>query len=278
MFSKNPLYLAGLAILVSPAEFEYWPESVIAPSRPASISRPWLKREFPLAKPRLPNPLTLLEQCEKNFAGVRDYTALIVKRQRIEGNLRKPETIFMKFKKPHSIYLKWVKDPGKGKEVIYVDGKNDNKLVAHPGGFLSKISPTLHLDPTHPLAMGENVKPITQAGMGFAIQSLLKACRSAAAAGELVLACKGIIPFEGRKVFVVERRLPAEDKQKRARAVVYIDAEHNLPVYFASYDKGDQLLEEYKCRNLQLNVGLTDRDFDAGNPEYDFASNVVRLL
>lgn len=216
------------------------------------------------------SPLELLEQCEKKFATVEDYTAIVVKYQRVEGRPSQPETIFMKFKKPFSIYLKWVKDPDAGREVIYVDGKNNNKITVQPGGFLKTITPTLYLDPTHPSVLKGNLKPITQAGMGQAIQTVLRLCRKAAKAGDLILLSKGKINFEGRNVYVVERRLPEGKGYPNAHAILYIDEKFLLPVYFASYDKNNQLLEKYITRSLKLNVGLTDKDFDPANPEYDF--------
>jgi hypothetical protein len=50
-------------------------------------------------------------------------------------------------------------------------------------------------------------------------------------------------------------------------AQIYIDNELELPVRFVAYDwpekPGDQplLLEDYSCCNLELNVNLTDDDF-----------------
>lgn len=220
--------------------------------------------------PDLPKPMSLIEQCQRNFEAVNDYTAVFIKHQRIRGRLRKPETIFVKFKKPFALYMKWIKTPDEGKEVIYVDGKNDNKLLAHAGGILNWITPPLHLRPESPLAMSGNLKPITQAGLGAAVESLLRVCQEAEKAGDLGIICKGKINFEGREVFVVERYLPEGKGYPHSRTVVYVDQEFQLPIYYAGYNHQGELIEEYIYRDLKLNVGLTEHDFDPGNPEYEF--------
>ena len=69
-----------------------------------------------------------------------------------------------------------------------------------------------------------------------------------------------------------ERRAPYEFH----KAQVFIDDEMNIPVRYASYDwpstPGGKpvLMEEYTYINVDLNVGLTDLDFDITNPEYSY--------
>jgi hypothetical protein len=60
------------------------------------------------------------------------------------------------------------------------------------------------------------------------------------------------------------------------RAQVFFDDELNLPVRYASWswpaEPGGQPLleEEYTYTKVTINVGLTDLDFDPGNPEYGY--------
>ena len=57
---------------------------------------------------------------------------------------------------------------------------------------------------------------------------------------------------------------------------LYIDQEHGMPIRLEGYDwpkrpgAAPELVEEYTYMNLKTNVGLTDRDFDPGNPQYAF--------
>jgi hypothetical protein len=61
------------------------------------------------------------------------------------------------------------------------------------------------------------------------------------------------------------------------RARVFVDNEYRVPVFYAAYDwpkeEGGKpvLLELYAYRRVKLNVGLTDKDFDPTNPDYNFS-------
>jgi hypothetical protein len=60
------------------------------------------------------------------------------------------------------------------------------------------------------------------------------------------------------------------------RARVFFDNELNFPIRYASWswpieNDGEPVLEEeYTYTDVNLNVALTDRDFDPENAEYNF--------
>ncbi|RPI83119.1 MAG: DUF1571 domain-containing protein, partial [Planctomycetaceae bacterium] len=57
---------------------------------------------------------------------------------------------------------------------------------------------------------------------------------------------------------------------------LYFDRETRLPIHVERYDwprrSGDKppLVEEYSYRNVKLNAGLKNIDFDPRNPRYEF--------
>ena len=59
-------------------------------------------------------------------------------------------------------------------------------------------------------------------------------------------------------------------------AQVFLDDELNLPIRYVAYDfppagqARGPVLEEYTYLNLEVNVGLTDADFDPNNAKYNF--------
>ena len=59
-------------------------------------------------------------------------------------------------------------------------------------------------------------------------------------------------------------------------ARIFVDNELNLPIRYESYEwprkEGEptKLIEAYVYRDLKINVGLTDADFDHTNPTYAF--------
>ncbi len=68
---------------------------------------------------------------------------------------------------------------------------------------------------------------------------------------------------------------PTYDSRLRFHsASVFLDNETNIPIHYEAYDWPDQkdgqpvLLEQYTYRNIRLNVGFKDADFEPTNPNY----------
>jgi outer membrane lipoprotein-sorting protein len=175
---------------------------------------------------------TLMAQMESSYARVKDYTAVFHKQERLEGVLLPEETILLKFQKPLKVYMKWIKDPYRGREALYVQGDYDNKVIAHQGGILGLV--TLSLDPRGATAMEGNRHPITE---------IVVEARSASRGG---------------------RRYYA------SRMVLHVDKELELPVGSAFYDEKDQIFARYVYTDVRLNVGLSPRDFSKYNAAYHF--------
>ncbi len=54
------------------------------------------------------------------------------------------------------------------------------------------------------------------------------------------------------------------------RVSLWVDEELRLPIRALIYDHAGSLYERYEHRDLRIDVGLTDRDFDPANPDYHF--------
>ncbi len=214
--------------------------------------------------------LGLLEQMQSSYAQVNDYQAIFHKQERVEGKLLPEETILLKFRKPLKIYMGWIGQPLKGTEALYVQGMNDNKLIAHRGGFLGMF--TLSLDPKGPTAMEGNRHPITSVGFGFIIEQLKCDLDKALPHGEFQIVRMCEEAFKGRPATVVEARFAPREGRKyyASRMVIHIDRELQLPVGNAFYDEKDVLFERYYFTDVKLNVGLTDMDFSKSNKKYQF--------
>jgi hypothetical protein len=55
-----------------------------------------------------------------------------------------------------------------------------------------------------------------------------------------------------------------------ARGTVWVSPETLLPVHIEIFDANGELYERYRYRDVRLNIGLTDVDFDPENPDYRF--------
>jgi outer membrane lipoprotein-sorting protein len=223
-----------------------------------------------------PDPQALILSTRESFQSIQDYTATFIKQERINGKLREPELVLFKFQKPFKIYMKWTAGSKEGQEVLYVEGKNGGKVLAHPGfggflgGMLALVLPTFAISPGGPTAMKENLHPITNAGIGNIIENIIQNNNIALANNDLHLSIKGEAEVDGRPCIVIERVLPEENGYPAHRAQLYIDKTINLPVKLVLHDWSGQLLAQYEYTNLNLNPGLEPINFQRHNKDYRF--------
>ncbi|MCD6460229.1 DUF1571 domain-containing protein [bacterium] len=212
--------------------------------------------------------LDILKKSQEKFEQINDYTATFIKEQRVNGKMTK-DVIEMKFMKPFCIYYKFL-EKDKGKEVIYVEGKNDNKLLGHLGGAISFFPICRWLKPNDPIAMMGNKYPITRSGIGNMIKGLVSQYELADKNGDLETFYMGIETLDGRRTHVIGRRLPKKDKYACYLSITNIDIETKLPIRNISLDWDLNILEMYYYKDLKINQGLTDKDFDPNNSKYRF--------
>ncbi len=212
----------------------------------------------------------LLAQMESSYSQVNDFVAVFHKQERIKGKLQEEETIQMKFQKPLKVYMRWIGEPLKGTEALYVEGRNDNKLIARRGGILGIA--TLSLDPRGSLAMAGNRHPITESGFGFLLARFRENLDAALRRGELQDVRLYDETFEGRPSMAAEGRFVPRTGYKyyASRFVIHVDKELMLPTGAMFYNEKDELFEKYIYTNVQLNVGLSPQDFSRDNKAYRF--------
>lgn len=221
-------------------------------------------------------------------AEIDDYTATVVKRERVEGVLGQHEYLFVKVRNrkirdgqvvvPFSVYLTYLKPADKaGREVIYVENQNGGNMIAHEGGFKGRFLPTVEIAPTGMLAMRGNRHPITQLGVENLIVQLLQRGQQHIGDTNSEVVFREGAKINGRACTVIELRHPKRQPPAESHlAQVFIDEELNLPVRYAAYDwpaqEGAQgeVIEEYTYFNVKTNVGLTNNDFDRNNSAYNF--------
>jgi hypothetical protein len=215
--------------------------------------------------------------CLAKYGSIDDYKCVFSKRERINGKLTPLHVMSMKVRtKPNSVYLRF-QQPGAGREAIYIDGRNSGKVVAHDVGLAKILAGTLWLDPCGSMAMEDCRHPITEAGIGPLINTLLTRWSHELTADESVVELRHDQPLGAR----VCTRIDTIHPQRHAnflfhRATVHIDRELGVPIRFEAYDwpKADgvapELVEEYGYSDIKVNVGLDDHDFDVANREYAF--------
>ncbi len=226
--------------------------------------------------------LKLAEQIKQRIeSDVVDYTATITKRERIRGKLNDEETMEAKIRQsrpnaspavPFAVYLKFIEPSASaGREVIWVDGQNDGDLLSYQFRIPVKIAPT------GTIAMMGNKYSITEIGMLRMVEKLIEKGMRDRELGDCRVEIFEHQEVDGRDCKLIQVTHPERDKQFDFHiAQIYIDSQLNLPIRYAAYLWPDQpnsappLEEEYTYKNLKINVGLTDKDFDPQNPDYRF--------
>ncbi len=204
----------------------------------------------------------------EKYRTVSDYTCLFDKTELVDGALRAERNIVMKYRKPEMVYMKWTEGDNRGVEAIFAKGRYDNKMVVHLGGSLSFIE--ARVDPRSSKAMKDNRHPITEAGVGFVLNLIKDNYDKAKEDPESSMTIEGETRLGGRRVTMVKAVLPRGKGYYANVILLYFDKEMSLPLKVAVYGWNGEMLEQYRFRDLRINVGLTERDFDKDNPAYNF--------
>ena len=222
-----------------------------------------------------------------------DYTAVLTKQERVAGKLLPESKMAMKLKygkrvgaespRSVSVYIKTLEPKYQaGREVIWVQGRNDNKITAHGAGLLGMI--TLDLNPESRLAMAGNRYPITEIGIEKLLCKLIEKGERDRKLGPAIIRITENATFGERPCRLMEviHESPTTTIDGQIidfeffLAQIYIDVERLIPLKYASYSwpmspgGPPELLETYAYVDLILNAGLQEVDFDPKNPAYDF--------
>jgi hypothetical protein len=216
-------------------------------------------------------PLRLIHEAQQAYQNVRDYTCLLVKRERINGALAPGDHVIeMKVRtQPFSVYLRWLQPRGDaGQEVCYVAGKNDGKMRVHPKGMLGSIAGFVSLDVNDPRVRQSSKRSITEAGIGNMIERFARAWENERGLAETQVNVAEYL-YNKRRCMRVETIHAANNGHfLYYRDVLYFDKETHLPIRLEFYDwprqAGDtgQLVDVYSFANMRINVGLGDDVFN----------------
>lgn len=213
-----------------------------------------------------------------NIERIRDYSTTVEKRERIGGKLSDYQFMFVKLRqRPFSVYMRFLKpDDVSGQEVVYVEGQNNGRLLAHGVGLQAHFG-TVSLKPDGPFAMKGQRYPITDLGILNMTRRLIQVGEADMRYGEC-----DVKYYEGAKVnnrlctmIEVVHPIPRRNFLFNV-ARIFVDRELNLPIRYESYNWPKQpggppeLMEEYSYLDLKLNNGFTDADFSINNPNYHF--------
>jgi hypothetical protein len=225
------------------------------------------ENEHPLA----PVIRTLKASQELLDQTIRDYSCTFVKRECIDGELGDYQHIFMKVAHdPFSVYMSFLK-PYAGREVLYVAGQNENKMVVLEAGFKRYLG-KLNLDPEGTVAMKGQKHPITNVGIRNLTAKLLTIWEAETQYAECEVTSNADTKVDGRSTTMIQVVHPVPRQNFRGHIQrLFLDNELRIPIHYDVYlwpaQAGAEppLDESYTYKNLKINNGFTARDFDANN-------------
>jgi hypothetical protein len=210
---------------------------------------------------------------------VKDYSATLVKRERINGKVGEHEYLFLKIRhKPFSVYLYFMSPAAiKGQEVIFIEGQNNGNMWAHTVGMQDKLVGTISLKPDGVIAMRGQRYPLTEIGLLNLVNRLVEVAQQDINYGECEVKFFQGAKINGRTCTCIQVVHPVPRRNFLFHlARIFVDDELNVPLRYEAYDwpkepnGRPELIEEYTYLDLKMNVGFTDEDFNIKSKNYHF--------
>ena len=198
---------------------------------------------------------------------VPSYTAVFEKRETVNG---KPVggRMQVKFRRePFSVYMRFLNPENEGRQVLYVAGRNDGKLMVRETGLKGLVG-TVSLRPDDPMILSESRHTITSMGMANLARQVIDQWEAETRFGEVDVNFYGKADLAGRPAVVIEAAHPVPRREfPYARTRLWLDRETKLPVRVQQWAFGPRGGEpvpvgDYTYTQVRTDVQLTARDFD----------------
>jgi Protein of unknown function (DUF1571) len=208
----------------------------------------------------------------KYKAEVEGYSCTLVKRERIDGELRDQEAIACDFQEaPFAVRMRWVEGKARAESMLYAAGQNGDQLLIVPADDLRKSALKLIGRTYAKRALtSEDAKsaaryPANQFGIYCGTARVYDAWKAAHERGTLRTEYGGVraIPeLNGRPCHVLSRNCLVPEEDGLTQVTVLFDAETLLQVG-AILMAGNELLGRYHFRDVRLNPKFDVTHFSA---------------
>jgi Protein of unknown function (DUF1571) len=257
------------------------------PMLPSAIAPKDPPKEQPKAQPKVDaNPSS--KPAGNDLAGARmlygrllakyrklnDYECIMTRREVVGGKEMPTEEVLFQFRKePFSVYMRNLGEVGKGREVLYVDGKFDGLMHVVSGqGDVAKflVGFKTSLKPDSAMATSKSRHKITEAGPGHHLAKIDKYLKLAES-GKTTVKYLGNVTrkdqpnaLEGMEIAIP----PGEDAllPKGGKWVLFFEPNTELPNYgnlmvHQMFDETGREVEYYCFTKFRVPANLTDADF-----------------
>jgi hypothetical protein len=252
------------------------PTSAPAANPEAAPRTPTLPTISPQTAPAQTPPHTarqLLQQATARCAALDSYIARLTRREFLKDKAQPEEIMLFKFRKnPWSVHFKWLGEAARGREVVYVKGRYENKIhtkLAAGDAPLMPAGARIAVAPDSLLARSASRHPITDAGICHAVESLTALLDRQESGdtreGTMTAIAPQKRPEYAQPVETVERIIPPNvepELRRGGRRLIYFDPDLQLPLLVVTYDDKGSEVEYYRFDRLQTPVNLDDDDFN----------------
>jgi hypothetical protein len=215
----------------------------------------------------------LIDAANTAYAPVESYIAQLRRREVVSGRIKPAETILFKFRRqPESIAFKWLNEESKGRELVYVVGRYDNKLhirLAAGDMPFARAGMRMAFAPDSSLVRSASRHGVEDAGIGASITRLQRMVTTLEQTPERMASVKYTPELQraeyARPLEAVEYDMPpGVDRAlpEGGRRLMCFDPQTHFPVLVVTHDAQGREVEYYCYDRIQLNVGLDDADFD----------------
>ncbi len=215
----------------------------------------------------------ILDKAKASYAELKDYTAIIHKEEYKDGDKEVDERTIIKFQKPFKVYLKWLSGKNEGTQLLYVEGKYDDKMIIRKGGGFLKVFGTMKMDPDGFWLKKFTKHSIREVGFGGIIKRSYEQFEVAKEEGFIDAAQCTMSEIDGRPAYKMVMVVTPEGEENGyycRSSIQYFDAETFLPVKVTFWLWEDEVAEVLSFSDIKLNVDLPEIDFDRDNEEYHF--------
>jgi hypothetical protein len=215
----------------------------------------------------------------ERYRSMSSYIARFRRREVVNGKAKPEELMLIKFRQqPWSVFFKWLGTEGHGREVIFVEGKYDNKLntkLAAGDVPLMAAGKRFAIAPDNSLVRSNSRHSIHEAGIGNLIQQFADLV-AANARGDThfgTLRYLGPVrrPELDQPCEAVEQMIPRGSEPglpKGGTRLWVFDSATCLPVLATLRDETNKEVEFYCYDRIEYPAQLTDDDF---NPDVIWA-------
>lgn len=217
----------------------------------------------------------VLNDAENTAAQYEHYTATLELQEDLQHSLQPRENIKVKIRRtPFSVYMRW---ESKDQEAIFVEGRNDNRMLVKPTKALATLRRVWRLDPESRMAKQSCRYPVTDSGLEKLVTrtKLFYATRKDWADHVKCHYTADNVGGVDVTVFNVHFSRTASPNYSHSR--YFLDEKCGLMVGLENYGwtsdgEEGQLVERYVYHSINSKVALKDDDFNHENPEYSFVA------